>query len=218
MTKLRGLYAITPDLPDRNRPLGELAVEVLAGGARVIQYRDKGSNAARRISEARMLVDLCHQFQALLIVNDDLGLAAAVGADGVHLGRDDADPRLARSRLGSDAIIGVSCYNSFDRAQRAREAGADYTAFGRFFASCTKPEAIQADPALLHRGRRELNLPLVAIGGITPENGGPLITAGADMLAVVNGVFAAPDVRAAAEAFAELFRLGRRLDRSIFND
>lgn len=205
MKQLRGLYAITPDRPDRQRPLAELVDEALAGGARVVQYRDKGADGYRRHTEASVLLNRCRQVGALLIVNDDLELAASIAADGVHLGRDDANPREARKRLGPNAIIGVSCYNRFERAREVREIGADYVAFGRFFASDTKPNAVQADPELLRHARRELCIPLVAIGGITPENGGPLIAAGADMLAVVNGVFAAANVRAAAQAFTELF-------------
>lgn len=205
MKRLRGLYAITPARSRPGRPLTELVEDALTGGARIVQYRDKSADASRRLAEAGALLTLCRRAGALLIINDDLELTAAIRADGVHLGRDDADPRQARERLGPDALIGISCYNRFERALKARELGADYAAFGRFFPSGTKPDAVQASPELLLRARRELNLPLVAIGGITPENGGPLIAAGADMLAVVNGVFAAPDTRAAARAFTELF-------------
>jgi thiamine-phosphate pyrophosphorylase len=203
--RLRGLYAITPDALRRRRDLRALVAEALAAGARVVQYRDKGPDETRRRAEAELLLTLCRGADALLIVNDDLELAAAVGAHGVHLGRDDADPREARRRLGRQAVIGVSCYDRLERARQARASGADYVAFGRFFPSRTKPAAVQAHPELLRRARRELGLPLVAIGGITPENGASLIAAGADMLAVVDAVFGAPDVRAAARAFIDLF-------------
>jgi thiamine-phosphate pyrophosphorylase len=179
--------------------------EALAGGARIVQYRNKGADHATRREEAGILQQLCRAAGALLIVNDDLELAAAVGADGVHLGRNDADPQEARRRLGRHAVIGVSCYDQLARARAAQALGADYAAFGRFFPSRTKPAAVQAHPRLLRRARRELALPLVAIGGITAENGGPLIAAGAHMLAVVEGVFCAGDVRAAARAMTELF-------------
>lgn len=202
MSRLRGLYAITPD---RRPNLAAKVTEALAGGARILQYRDKGSDGRKRLAEAGTLHRLCRQAGTLFLINDDLELAAAVAADGVHLGRNDTDPRAARRRLGPDAIIGVSCYNRFELAREARDMGADYLAFGRFFPSDTKPDAVQADPKLLRRARRELGLPLVAIGGISPENGGPLIDAGADMLAVINGLFAAPDVRATARAFTALF-------------
>jgi thiamine-phosphate pyrophosphorylase len=203
--RLQGLYAITPAAPQRRRGLTDLVAEALAGGARVVQYRDKGPDERRRRGEAGALLGLCREADALLIVNDDLELAAAVGAHGVHLGRDDADPRAARRRLGRQALIGVSCYDRLERARGAQAVGADYVAFGRFFPSRTKPAAVQARPELLHRARRELRLPLVAIGGITPENGASLIAAGADMLAVVDGVFGAADVRTAARAFSKLF-------------
>jgi thiamine-phosphate pyrophosphorylase len=171
----------------------------------VIQYRDKGNDRDRRLTEAIFLQELCRAADALLIVNDDVELAAAIGADGVHVGRDDTHPREARRRLGSRALIGVSCYNRIEHAREAQAIGVDYVAFGRFFPSRTKPGARAADLDLLRRARRVLDLPLVAIGGITPENGAPLIAAGADMLAVVDGVFGADDVRAAARALNELF-------------
>jgi thiamine-phosphate pyrophosphorylase len=203
--RLAGLYAITPQHPSPSLSLAEQVAQAVAGGARIVQYREKGGDADKRRREARDLLALCRAAGVLLIVNDDPALAAAIGADGVHLGRDDADPHEARTLLGPTAIIGVSCYDRFELAEWAKSVGADYAAFGRFFPSGTKPNAVQADPALLRRARRELGLPLVAIGGITPENGGPLIAAGADMLAVVEAVFARPDIRAAARAFARLF-------------
>jgi thiamine-phosphate pyrophosphorylase len=203
--RLAGLYAITPQHPSPSLSLAEQVAQAVAGGARIVQYREKGGDADKRRREARDLLALCRAAGVLLIVNDDPALAAAIGADGVHLGRDDADPHEARTLLGPTAIIGVSCYDRFELAEWAKSVGADYAAFGRFFPSGTKPNAVQADPALLRRAHRELGLPLVAIGGITPENGGPLIAAGADMLAVVEAVFARPDIRAAARAFARLF-------------
>lgn len=203
--RLHGLYAITPERSAQHRPLADLVAEAIAGGARIVQYREKGGDAKRRLAQAHALLAVCRANGVPLIINDDLALAADIGAYGVHLGHEDADPREARARLGPTAVIGVSCYNRFERAEWARSVGADYVAFGRFFPSATKPQAVQADPSLLHRARRELRLPLVAIGGITPENGARLIAAGADMLAVVEAVFGRPDVRAAARAFAELF-------------
>ncbi len=175
------------------------------GGARMIQYRDKGNDNAQRLREAQSLVDVCHTFNALLIINDDVELAVACGADGVHLGKDDTDIAQARARLGAHAIIGMSCYNDLDRARSAARNGADYVAFGRFFPSKTKPGASAAALETLRVARRELTLPLVAIGGISPDNGDLLIDAGADMLAVIHGVFGQPDVAAAARRFAALF-------------
>ena len=203
--RLRGLYVITDRALAGGRALPPLVEDALAGGARVVQYRDKTTDHARRHAEAAALAVLCRDAAALLIVNDDVELALAVHADGVHLGRDDAAIAAARARLGPDRVIGVSCYDRFELALAAQEAGADYVAFGSFHPSPTKPAAVRADLSLLARGRRELTVPLVAIGGITPENGRALVVAGADMLAVINAVFGAADVRAAAAAFAPLF-------------
>ncbi len=205
MIRLRGLYAITPAQPRGGSPLPDQVEEAIVGGARLIQYRNKGRDGAARLADARGLLAVCRKHGIPLIINDDLELAAAVGADGVHLGRDDPDPSQARRRLGPDAIIGVSCYDELERAREAQHAGADYAAFGSFFASTTKPRAVPAALDILRRARRELSLPLVAIGGVTPENGGPLIAAGAHMLAVVEGVFGQPDIRAAALAYTRLF-------------
>ena len=197
----RGLYAIT------DGPRADLVGAVraaLLGGATLVQYRDKTDDAPRRLREARELTRLCAEFSVPLIINDDVELVARCGAAGAHLGEHDADLARARARLGEHAIIGVSCYDALQRARDAAAAGADYLAFGAFFPSTTKPGARRATPALL-REARALGLPLVAIGGITPENGGALIAAGADCLAVVAGVFGATDIRAAAEQFKKLF-------------
>ncbi|QGU33900.1 thiamine phosphate synthase [Thermochromatium tepidum] len=207
-TQLRGLYAITPDAP---LPLATLVDQVgaaIAGGARLIQYRDKTHPPDERHRYATALLACCRAAGVPLIINDDLELAAVLGADGVHLGRDDPDPRLARKRLGESAIIGVSCYDQLALAEAAQAAGASYVAFGSFFPSPTKPNAVRPAPDLLTAARGRVALPLVAIGGITPHNGRSLITAGADMLAVVTGVFAQPDITAAACAYTNLFSEG----------
>lgn len=200
-TQLRGLYAITDRGLAIDQSLAGQVEAALQGGVRVIQYRDKSNDRQRRLMEASQLIQLTRKYHALLIINDDVGLADRVGADGVHLGKHDSDLEPTRRRLGADSIIGISCYNRLDLARQAQQAGADYVAFGRFFPSVTKPEAIQALPQLLTQAKLELDLPLVAIGGITPENGGPLLTAGADMLAVIHSVFGRPDIRQACEQF-----------------
>jgi thiamine-phosphate pyrophosphorylase len=197
-----GLYAIT------DGPRGDLiaaCAAALRGGASVLQYRDKTADRPRRDHEARSLVQLCTSHGVPLIVNDDVELAAEVGAAGVHLGEHDGDIAAARARLGPDAIIGGSCYDSLDRARQLAAAGVDYLAFGAFFPSPTKPHARRATPDLL-RAARALQRPLVAIGGITPDNAGTLIQAGADFLAVVSGVFAGSDPAAAARRFCALFQ------------
>ncbi len=201
---LSGLYAITPD---SNCPPAQLIQQVAAaihGGARLIQYRAKSATAAERRTTATALLATCRAAQIPLIINDDVALAAAIGADGVHLGRDDPDPRVARAQLGDAALIGVSCYNELARATAAAQAGATYLAFGSFFPSPTKPAAARATPELL-TAAQELGLPLVAIGGITPHNGSVLLAAGAQMLAVVSGVFDQADISAAARAYNSLF-------------
>ncbi len=203
--KLRGLYAITdPGLcPDES--LADQVEAALKGGASVIQFRDKRPDREIRRSLASRLLTLCRKHQALLIINDDLSLARETGAHGVHLGRDDADIHQAREIMGDKAIIGISCYNCLQLAQAAVENGADYVAFGRFFPSRTKPEAVQATPELLQIAKQKIDRPLVAIGGITPENGAPLIEAGADMLAVIHGVFGQADIRNACQQMTNLF-------------
>lgn len=197
----RGLYAITDGPRDDLQAAARLALE---GGTSILQYRDKTRDAQRRLHEARALVAVCGEFKAPLIINDDLQLAHASGAAGVHLGEADAAIADARAVLGKDAIIGVSCYDSLQRARAAAESGADYLAFGAFFPTMSKVGTRHASPSLL-QDARAFGLPLVAIGGITPDNGGPLIAAGADFLAAISALFAARDVRAAARQFTALF-------------
>ena len=198
----RGLYLVTPDEPDSTRLRARVAP--LLANAACLQYRNKAANGELRMQQARVLRALCTDCSVPLIINDDVELAAAIGADGVHLGEHNADIRDARAHLGVDAIIGVSCYDDFARAQSAAAAGADYVAFGAFFPSPTKPNARRATPQLLRKAAA-LGLPRVAIGGITPENAAALVTAGADLIAVISGVFNAPDPAAAARACRVLF-------------
>jgi thiamine-phosphate pyrophosphorylase len=203
--RLRGLYAIADTgYLDAARLIGAVT-EAIAGGARLIQYRDKGTDPARRREQVRALTALCRRYGIPLIVNDDVALAAALGADGVHIGRDDPGLAEARRQLGTERLIGVSCYNDLERALAAQSLGADYVAFGSFFASPTKPQAVRASRELLVAARARLHVPIVAIGGITPENGAALLAAGADALAVIDGVFNQPDIRAAAQRYARLF-------------
>lgn len=199
---LRGLYLITPDEPDTDRLLAR--VRPVLGEAAVLQYRNKAADAALAFRQADVLATLCRERGVPLIVNDDAALAEAVGAAGVHLGEHDGDPDAVRARLGAQAIVGVSCYDSLSRARDAAQAGASYLAFGAFFPSTTKPNARRATPDLL-RDSAALGLPRVAIGGITPDNGGALVEAGAELLAAIAAVFDAPDPVAAARAFRACF-------------
>ncbi|NCC29338.1 MAG: thiamine phosphate synthase [Gammaproteobacteria bacterium] len=205
MTHLDGLYLITPDTTDAPCVLAERVAQAISGGARIVQYRYKGPDRRLRHEQATALLSVCRLAGVPFIVNDDVALAGEIGADGVHLGRDDGDPIAARRHLGDDAIIGVSCYDNLALAKAAEQAGASYVAFGSFFPSATKPHAVRASVKLLSTARDSLRIPAVAIGGITPQNGGLLIAAGARMLAVVTGVFAQPDLPAAARAYASLF-------------
>lgn len=205
ITGLRGLYAITDTPLCAARGVVPSVVAAIRGGAVMIQYRDKSADSARRLEEATALVQLCHEQDVPLIVNDDIELARACGADGVHLGAEDTGLRHARGQLGHSAIIGISCYDSLELARKSKKAGADYIAFGSFFDSPTKPAARAAPLSLLSEARDTLNVPAAAIGGITPQNGATLVAAGANFLAVVSGVFGAADPEAAARRYAALF-------------
>lgn len=196
MTRLRGLYAITP--PDLSRVEDALA----SGALCALQYRAKHASAAARLREAERLLERCRAHGVPLIVNDDLELALAIGADGVHLGRDDGDLAAARARLPG-RILGASCYDRPELARRAVAAGADYVAFGSVFDSPTKPAAVRAPPALF---ALDLGVPKVAIGGITLENAPQVLAAGADCVAVITDLFDAPDVAARARAYGRLFQ------------
>lgn len=199
---LRGLYLLTPDDTDTGRLLAR--VEAVLAHAALLQYRNKRADAALADEQIAALLLLCHGHGVPLLVNDDWRLARARGADGAHLGEDDGDLRAAREALGDGAILGASCYDSLARAEAAAAAGADYLAFGACFPSPTKPNARRATPGLL-RQAKALGLPVVAIGGITPENARSVVDAGADMVAVISGVFDAPDPEAAARAYRRAF-------------
>ena len=204
---LRGLYAITSSaLCESPQRLQTGVAAAIRGGARLIQYRDKTADAAQRLLNARQLAGLCREAGVLFIVNDDMQLAAEAGADGVHLGKSDGGIAAARARLGDKALIGASCSGDLQRALAAQAQGADYVAFGRFFDSNTKPDAPPASIEVLREARARLRLPICAIGGVTPDNAAPLLAAGADMIAAVDGVFGADDIEAAARRYAALFR------------
>src|SRR5258706_4310639 len=202
---IRGLYAIADTLYLDETQLTLAVEQALRGGARVIKYRDKSHSPGERMRHAAALRSACAAHRACFIVNNDIELARGAGADGVHLGRRDAAIEVARDLLGADALIGVSCYNDTARAEKVVAAGASYVAFGSFFPSRTKPDAVHAEPTVLRAARTRVSVPLVAIGGITPENGAALIAAGADALAAISGVFDQPDIESAARRYASLF-------------
>jgi thiamine-phosphate pyrophosphorylase len=204
-SRISGLYAVTPDLADTDVLL-EKVDAALRGGARVVQYRSKGSEAGLQRSQAVAIAGLCRKRRALFIVNDSAELARETGADGVHLGKDDGAIGRARATLGAGKLIGVSCYNEIGLARAAMAQGADYVAFGSFFSSGTKPAAVRADLRLLHAAAVEIALPIVAIGGIDVDNAADLIAGGADAVAVIGALFEVPDVEAQARRFVDLFQ------------
>lgn len=203
---LKGLYAITPEAgPDQRHWLLAQSRALLAGGCRLLQYRAKLQTAQTRRDTALALQALCQRAGARLLINDDVPLALAIGADGVHLGQSDLPLAQARARLGPDALIGITCHDSLELARAAQKGGADYLAFGRFFTSHTKPGARPAPPALLRQARRQLQLPLVAIGGVNEDNAGQLIEAGAQLLAVCQALYQSPDPQASARRLLNCF-------------
>ena len=209
--RLRGLYALTPDIAD-TAALVTAVTAALDGGAAAVQYRGKHDDPALRATQARALARVLAARGGVYVVNDDPALARDVGADGVHIGAEDGSIAAAREVLGPDRLVGVSCYDDLSRARAAVAAGADYVAFGSFFPSSTKPHARRADPALLAQAQ-SLGVPVVAIGGITAANAAGLIAAGADALAVISDVFGQPDaetIREAADAFVRVFHSATR--------
>lgn len=200
--RARGLYPITPDVADTGLLLAK--VEQVLPHATWLQYRNKAADRTLRRKQVEALLPACRTHGVPLIVNDDWRLALDCGADGAHLGEDDGDVREARMALGAAAIVGASCYDSLELARRAAAAGASYVAFGAFFPTTTKITTRRASVALL-RDSAGLGVPQVAIGGITPDNASPLVAAGADLLAVIGGVFDAPDPVAAARRYAACF-------------
>jgi thiamine-phosphate pyrophosphorylase len=202
--RLRGLYLVTPDWNDTARLCAAVAA-ALTGRPALVQYRNKLADAAIRREQAIRLLALCRAAGVPLVVNDSLELALQVGADGVHIGAEDGEPAAVRAALGPDRLLGVSCYADLIRAKAARAVGADYVAFGALFPSSTKPDAAHAPLELLTRARMELDCPLAGIGGITLDNAATAVRAGADLLAVISDVFAAPDPAARSAAYRPLF-------------
>ena len=208
MTRLHGLYGLTDaTLMPTDQAMLEQVEAALKGGMRLLQYRDKSSDGERRLRQARALLDLCRAYDCPLLINDDVELAHASGADGVHLGQQDGSVAAARDHLGARALIGQTCHNRIDLALQAVQQGADHVAFGAFFPSRTKPGASLAPLSLLQQAKAQLDVPVVAIGGISVDNAASVVAAGADLVAVVHALFAADDIRQQAECFARQFHL-----------
>lgn len=205
MPKLAGLYAITDEHLITEKDFNKAVEAALQGGAKIIQYRDKSHDQKKRFQQASTLQSLCQDYQALCIINDDIELALAVNADGVHLGRDDVALTQARHALGDDAIIGVSCYNDISLAIQAEKNTASYVAFGAIYPSPTKPNAPCAGLAIIKQAKQELFIPVCSIGGITQENIRQVIQHGSDMTAVISGLFATDDIKNSAHYFSQQF-------------
>ena len=215
---MRGLYAITPESSDLPKLIDQVG-QAVAGGASIVQYRNKLLPPNAAALQAKALQSLLNGTGALFIVNDNIELALTISADGVHVGRDDGDAsalagireRIARNTFSSRPqpfLIGVSCYNDLERAKTAVLAGADYVAFGSFFPSKTKPDTVMADISLVKAAKLLLDVPVVAIGGITLENASQLIAAEVDAIAVISDLFDAPDICHRARQFTNLFKAG----------
>lgn len=209
--RFTGVYAITDDKLIPDNQLLDVCEHALRGGIHILQYRSKSAakSFSQRRQEAAALTDLCQRYGAYLLINDDIDLCQAANAHGVHLGQQDSSVAEARRRLGLDAIIGVTCHNKDQLVLKAEQEGADYAALGRFFASSTKPDAPAASLEDLRRIRRVTHIPLVAIGGVTADNGAALLDAGADMLAVIHYLFSGDGVCSRAQALSSLFRHSR---------
>ena len=202
--RVRGLYAVTPEIEDTTALIAAVT-DALVGGVGLLQFRSKHAAPSLRRAQAEQLAVLCRRMGVPLIVNDDVDLALAVDAEGAHLGATDGALAAARRRLGHGRLLGASCYNRYELAVAAREAGADYVAFGSVFPSATKPGAVRAPLTLFGRAKQELGLATVAIGGITASNAAEVIRAGADACAVISDLFGAPDIAARARRFNALF-------------
>ncbi len=205
MLSNRVIYAITDCANTTEQELLDKSENILNTGISLFQYRNKESDQQKKKRLAQELQSLCHQHNVPFIVNDDVALAKDISADGVHLGKDDGDIHLARKTLGSK-IIGISCYNDIDRATEVAKSGADYIAFGAFFPSITKPNAKKAEIDLVKQAKLQLSIPIVAIGGITPENAKQLIDANIDYLAGISGLYSASDTIMATKNYNDLFK------------
>ena len=201
-----GLYAITDCKNIDSEEMLRRTEAILQTGISVLQYRDKNADQALKRFRGTALKKLCAKYSTPFLINDDVQLAMEIGTDGVHIGNDDTDYHVSRKLLGENAIIGISCYNEFARAILAEQMGADYVAFGAFFPSPSKDKTVKAETRLLQQAKTALDIPVVAIGGINPENGAALVEAGADMLAVISSIYNNPEPQATVLEFNQLFQ------------
>ncbi len=202
---MQGLYLVTPNWDDTDRLLAVSEQALAAAPIAMLQYRHKEANAALRLEQAGALLALCRRHRVPFIINDYPELCAQLDADGIHLGGTDEEVAQVRSRLGPQKIIGASCYGDLPRALQAQLAGASYVAFGGFYPSRVKQYAVTTPPAIIEQARRDIHLPLVVIGGMTPANAAPLVARGAHMVAAISSVYQAESVAAAVRQFQSLF-------------
>jgi len=203
---IKGLYAITPDSADLNT-LIQKTKSAIEGGAFMVQYRSKIQDRDVKMQQCAAILRLCREYEIPCIVNDDVDMCRILEADGVHLGEKDDNIAEVRHILGEDAIIGSSCYDQLDRAKSAQKEGASYVAFGAMFPTSTKPNAPRATLALLKEAKREIQIPIVAIGGITVNNAHDVIKTGIDAIAVITSLYEAKSIKETAETFAKMFQI-----------
>jgi thiamine-phosphate pyrophosphorylase len=201
---MNGLYIVTPDWDDTKK-LVEVTEQALRGGAEIVQYRHKTADPSLRSEQARELMSLCCRYRKPFIINDHVELAMEVGADGIHVGGTDAAIAEVRKQVGPTKIVGASCYGSLELAQAAHAAGASYVAFGGFYPSRVKKYPVTTPVEIIGQSKKAVPLPVVVIGGMTPENAAPLVIAGTDMVAAISSVYMQPDPEAAARKFAGMF-------------
>jgi thiamine-phosphate pyrophosphorylase len=202
---MKGLYLVTPDWDDTQKLL-EVSEAGLRGGAALLQYRHKTADAQLRKTQAAQLQVLCRRYSVPFIVNDFVDLCIELDADGIHVGGTDATVVQVRAAVGATKIVGASCYGSMDLARDAYRAGASYVAFGGFYPSRVKKYEVSTPPEIVAQAKREIPLPNVVIGGMTPDNAAPLVAQGTDMVAAISSVYLAQDPEAVARRFIELFR------------
>ena len=207
---MQGLYLVTPNWEDTARMV-RITETALHAGAAMVQYRNKDAHARLRREQGAALLALCRRYSRPFVINDHLDLCLTLGADGVHVGGTDLSVRAVRAALGPDKIVGASCYGELDLARAAERDGASYAAFGGFYPSLVKQYSFVTAPAIVREARAELALPIVVIGGMTPDNAAPLVARGAHMVAAISSIYNVEDAESAVRAFDQLFAARERL-------
>jgi thiamine-phosphate pyrophosphorylase len=204
-SSLHGLYLVTPDWDD-TRKLLEMTELALKGGVALLQYRHKTADAALRLEQAERLQALCRSYQVPFIINDHIDLCMSLDADGIHVGGTDAAVAEVRKKIGSDKILGASCYGSLELAHAAEQAGASYVAFGGFYPSRVKKYPVTTPQTIVADWKAQGKVPSCVIGGMTRDNAESLVKHGADMVAAISSIYLAAEPQRAAEEFAALYR------------